>query len=376
MLLLAVLMLLSGCGGQEVSMAADPYRGMVKVSTGFGTEMWVELYEDVMLNPLSASTDFARENGRLNYTGAEVQTLQGVDVSEHQGIIDWAAVAADDIDFAIIRAGYRGYSEGGLFEDACFQDNMNGAAENEIPVGLYFFSQATSVKEAEEEAEFLVEHISRYVPEAFALPIFYDWETIGVENARTDDVSAETVTACAKAFCDTLSAAGYIPGVYAYRYLGYFTYDLSELLGYPLWMGAVGDTPDFFYHHDLWQYSVEGHVDGIKGDVDLNLMFLWDEISEGYAAAMEYLPADGSGRFAPLETADSKELLTLLNSGSWTDGQRCGCEGQIILKSGEKVLLYCEDCGGFYDNGRVLTLNKKTCKDVNLLLRSYDGVVR
>ena len=370
--LLAALLLLTGCSGEtEPLPTADPYRGMVSVPSGHGTEMWVDLHEDVLLNTLRAE-DFAVEQDRVVYTGTDVPTLRGIDVSEHQGVIDWAAVAADDIDFAIIRAGYRGYSEGGLFEDAYFQSNMNGAAENDLPVGLYFFSQATSVKEAKEEAEFLLEHIRDYDPATFDLPIFYDWETIGVADARTDDVPAETVTACAKAFCETIAAAGYTPGVYAYRYLGYFTYDLSQLTDYPLWMGAVGNSPDFYYRHDIWQYSIEGKVKGIRGDVDLNLMFLWDRLPAAQRyAALEYRKTDGSGTFAAFSADDSAELATLLNAGAWAAGDMCDCDDPHTLKSGAYVLRYCPDCGMFFDDGQVLTLNKKTRRSVNALLEPY-----
>ena len=374
LLWILVLMLLSACGKEDPAESLQsPYQGMVQVASGYGTQLWVELHEDVALNTLNDPADFVREKGRVTYTGAEVESLQGIDVSEHQGAIDWAAVAADGIDFAVIRAGYRGYSEGGLFEDSYFRDNLKGAAENNIPLGLYFFSQATSVKEAEEEAAFLLAQLKAWKPDDFALPIFYDWETIHVENARTDDVPPETVTACAKAFCEAIAAAGYSPGVYAYRYLGYFTYDLAQLSDYPLWMGAVGDSPDFFYRHSIWQYTINGRVNGIRGDVDMNLMFLWKESGETYGGDMAYLPGNERGVFLPLETELGEEIQTLLNGKPWKAGEACACETPLLLKSGEKVLRYCEDCGAFYDEGRVLSLERKAKKKLNGLLEDALG---
>lgn len=264
---LALLLLLCGCTSGE---AVDPYAGMVQVESGFGHKMWVTLHEDVPANDLTAE-DFAE--GR--YIGSGYTVRQGIDVSEHQGAVDWAAVAGDGIDFAIIRAGYRGYSKGGLFVDNYFFENMNGAIENGLDIGIYFFSQATSAEEAVEEADFLIEEmLSLYVPETFTLPIFYDWESISTDDARTDGLSGDVITECALAFCARLAEAGYTPGVYAYRNLGYFSYDLPRMTHLTWWVAALNDYPDFYYKHDFWQYSITGSVDGVDGDVDRNMMFI------------------------------------------------------------------------------------------------------
>lgn len=265
---LVLALLLCGCGPKET--LCDPYEGMVQVESGLGTKMWVKDYEDVPVSAF-APGDFSESGGRVGYTGGSYRAETGIDVSEHQGAIDWEAVAGDGIGFAVIRAGYRGYSEGGLFTDNTFFENMDGAMENGLDIGVYFFSQATTPQEAEEEAGYLLELLDRYAPETFALPVFYDWETIVGDEARTDGMTGEQITACAVAFCEAVRAAGYTPGVYAYRNLAYYSYDLSAIAGYALWMGALGDWPDFYYRHDVWQYSATGRVDGIDGEVDLNL---------------------------------------------------------------------------------------------------------
>ncbi|MGN1002572.1 MAG: glycoside hydrolase family 25 protein [Oscillospiraceae bacterium] len=279
---LALVLLLGGCGGKET--LYDPYEGMVQVESGFGTQMWVKEYEDVPVSTF-APEDFSENGGRVVYTGSGHSAAAGIDVSEHQGAIDWDAVAADGIDFAVIRAGYRGYSEGGLFLDNYFFDNMDGALRNGLDIGVYFFSQATTPQEAEEEARFLIGYLDMYMPEVYTLPIFYDWESIVSDEARTDGMTGEQITACAVAFCQAVEAAGYTPGVYAYRNLAYYSYDLSAIAGYPLWMGALGDWPDFYYRHDIWQYSATGRVDGIDGEVDLNLWLR--EGTEAVPAAAE-----------------------------------------------------------------------------------------
>ncbi|MBR1497630.1 MAG: glycoside hydrolase family 25 protein [Oscillospiraceae bacterium] len=264
------LLLLAGCGGdREPVQTADPYAGMVQVESGYGTKMWVTKHEGLPVN-LLRQADFS--DGV--YTGADFKVLRGVDVSEHQGRIDWKAAASDDIDFAILRAGYRGYGEAGTMRrDLYFVENIEGALANGLDTGVYFFSQATSPEEAEEEAAFLLDILAAYGPEKMKLPVYYDWEDIGVDAARTDGVHGETITACAEAFCAKIREAGYQTGVYAYRYLGYFSYDLSRLDDCSLWIAAINSYPDFYYAHELWQYSANGSVSGITGPVDLDYWF-------------------------------------------------------------------------------------------------------
>lgn len=266
-LLLALGLLLCGCGRSE---PADPYEGMVQVETGFGNRMWIRPIEGLPVNAIGPE-DFT--DGV--YTGSEYEVLQGIDVSEHQGEIDWEAVAADGIDFAIIRAGYRGYSEGGLFEDAYFHDNMEGAIKAGLDVGVYFFSQAVNTEEAVEEAAYLMELLVNY-GDKLSMPVFYDWESIGNDEARTDGLGGEIITDCALAFCEALQTRGYDTGVYFYRNLGYFSYDLSRLSHLTWWAAALNDYPDFYYEHFLWQNAVTGpgSVDGVEGEVDRNMLFI------------------------------------------------------------------------------------------------------
>ena len=269
-LLLCSCLLLSGCGEEpEPPPTPNPHAGMVEVESGFGTTMWVKEYENLPVNPLGPE-DFS--GGR--YVGGEYLVRRGIDVSEHQGEIDWAAVKGSGVEFAVLRAGYRGYgAEGNLHEDQYFQKNLEGVLSQGLDLGIYFFSQATGPEEALEEAEFLLSLLSACPPEALALQVYYDWEAIGVEEARTDGMTGETITRCAAAFCQRIAAAGYRPGIYAYRELAYFTYELPALRYYPLWIGAIGSYPDFYYAHELWQYSVVGQVPGIAADVDLDYLF-------------------------------------------------------------------------------------------------------
>lgn len=283
---LAVLLLLCGCSGIDTEAAptatVDPHAGMVRVDSGYGAKIWVKKYEDVDVNPLR-EVHVTQVEEVIDENGVQYDLLNGIDVSEHQGQIDWAALAASEERpaFVILRAGYRGYGEEGrLCTDAWFDENVSGARENGIPMGVYFFSQAVNEEEAVEEAEFLLQLLNGHDPEEFSLPIFFDWEEISGQTARTDGVDGKTLTSCALAFCRTLESAGYVPGIYSYRSLSYFRYDLAAIADYPMWMGALGSCPDYYYTFAIWQRSTTGTLPGIEGNVDLDVIFVAREAGE------------------------------------------------------------------------------------------------
>lgn len=235
----------------------------------------LEVLEGVPLNQYDPAAFTLEESGRVSYQGDEVSVRSGVDVSVHQGEIDWQAVAADGVDFAMIRLGYRGYTQGGLNLDNCFQQNMQGALEAGLDVGVYFFSQAISEEEAREEADFVLQALEAY---DLSGPVAFDWEFITPGNgARTDGMDGETLTRCALAFCGRVQEAGFQPLIYFNKNLGYLTYDLSQLTEYPFWLAEYDSVPEFYYHFDLWQYSNQGAVAGIQGNVDLNLELRWKQ---------------------------------------------------------------------------------------------------
>ena len=210
------------------------------------------------------------EDGTITYSGA---ARYGIDVSAHQGEIDWAAVAGDGVEFAILRIGYRGYSAGALNLDGQFEANYAGAREQGIDVGVYFFSQAISEEEAREEARQVLAWLEG---KEIQCPIVYDWEHIEEDTARTDSVDGETVTACARAFCEEIREAGYDPMIYCNGMLGYLSYDLTQLGDYPLWYAEYEDYPSYAYEVTIWQYTEAGTVAGIQGTVDRNIWFQAD----------------------------------------------------------------------------------------------------
>ena len=218
-------------------------------------------------DPAAFSTD---SQGWIHYEKDGKQAAQVVDVSVYQGEIDWQAVADSGIDFAMIRVGYRGYSQGTLKMDERFQANIEGALDAGLDVGVYFFSQATTVAEAEEEADFVLEAIRNY---PIQYPVVFDWEYISSQEARTEGMDGQGITQCASAFCELVSVAGYTPMVYFNQDMGYLVYQLDQLDSSLFWLAEYDSKPDFYYDFDMWQYTHTGTVPGIQGNVDLNLAF-------------------------------------------------------------------------------------------------------
>jgi GH25 family lysozyme M1 (1,4-beta-N-acetylmuramidase) len=235
-------------------------------------------YRDQALTPLDgvAVNSYVKdifafdENGRAVYASESGSAKVGVDVSFHQGDIDWAAVAADGVDFAMIRLGYRGYTQGGLIVDTYFYQNIQGALDAGLDVGVYFFSQAVTPEEAQEEADFVCALLADY---NVTYPVAFDWEyiTSGNGEARTVGMTGETLTQCVRAFCDRVAEKGYETAVYFNQDMAYLTLDLSQLTDIPFWLAEYGGAPDFYYDFDLWQYTAAGSVAGIEGKVDLDL---------------------------------------------------------------------------------------------------------
>ena len=217
-------------------------------------------------NPYSAE-DFIYENGFLTCTAA--QTMVGIDVSVHQGVIDWQQVAAAGVDFVMIRAAYRGYKYGQVNEDSNALANIQGARDAGLLVGVYIYSQAINVAEAVEEAEFLLTMLEGV---QLDLPITFDWERYSGDS-RTANVSGRTVTNCAIAFCETIRGADREAMIYFNPTQALEELSLPELTEYPFWLAQYDTEAMFPYRVDMWQYSNKGSVPGIGGNVDLNIGF-------------------------------------------------------------------------------------------------------
>lgn len=234
-------------------------------------EVYVPLLTDVPLNQFDNQNYHNANNGLKYYIeNGEVKNLAGIDVSAHNGDIDWHRVKAFGIDFAIVRVGFRGYESGAAKLDPNYEKNISGAIAAGIKVGVYFFSQALTIDEALEESNMVLDAINGY---DISFPVIYDWEVIYDDNARTDEMKVEDFTDTAIAFCENIKNNGYVPMVYGSRKLCYLKYDMSRLK-YDFWLADYNPETSYYYSYQIWQYSSTGKVDGISGDVDLNLSFV------------------------------------------------------------------------------------------------------
>lgn len=208
-----------------------------------------------------------REDGTL----VEALETRGIDVSKWQANIDWKAVAGAGIDFAIIRVGYRGYTGGTLVEDEYFRKNIAGATKAGIKVGVYFFSQAVTEAEAIEEASAAIAAVKGY---HLDYPIFIDTEwSGGYPNGRADKLSKADRTKVVKAFCKTVRNSGYKAGVYASKSWYHDNLYADELNEYFIWVAQYNTECNYTGKYDMWQYTSQGSVPGIKGNVDMNVCY-------------------------------------------------------------------------------------------------------
>lgn len=205
--------------------------------------------------------DFEYDHGRYS---EGINISKGIDVSKYQKDIDWEKVKEDGVEFAFIRVGFRGYgSTGSLNEDILYKENIEGALKASIPVGVYMFSQATSVYEAVEEADYILERIRDY---NITLPVIMDYEFAGdygrLERAQ---LSREEATAVCNAFCERVSEEGYEAMVYAdYGMLRDHLYPSEIEDNYKIWIARWNDTTEYDSDYNAWQFSDIGRVEGIS----------------------------------------------------------------------------------------------------------------
>lgn len=203
-----------------------------------------------------------REDGSLD--GGNVM---GIDISKHNGTVDWNAVKNAGVEFVILRCGYRGSASGMLVEDEKFRTNIKGATAAGLKVGIYFFSQAVNEMEAVEEASLTLSLIKGH---KISYPVYIDVEAA---NGRADGLSAAERTKVVKAFCETVRDSGYTAGVYSNKNWFAEKMDTGAFGNYRIWLAQYTESPTYTGRYEMWQYSSRGTIPGIKGDVDLNICY-------------------------------------------------------------------------------------------------------
>ena len=258
--------------GQEFAYVLRSYYPDDLVVTTNGGIHFFPILEELAKNDYLQENLTVLENGEYQYVvDGQVVSHKGIDVSQHQGEIDWQQVAQDGVEFAILRVGFRGYgSEGRLVLDEQFENNVKGALSNGIKVGVYFFSQAISAEEGLEEAKLVLEQIAPY---RITGPVVCDVERQSSSDSRTKNATKEQRTAAAVAFCQAVEEAGYRPMVYFNLSGAVSLLDLPQVEKYDKWFAHYTREMYFPYEYKIWQYSQTGKVQGINGDVDLDIGF-------------------------------------------------------------------------------------------------------
>ncbi len=226
-------------------------------------------YFDKNGNPVTGQQTIQGMQYSFNADGSlQLNGTMGIDVSKHNGSIDWNAVKNAGVDYAIIRCGYRGSATGVLVEDQMFRKNIQGAQAAGIKVGIYFFSQAVNDREALEEASLTLDLIRKY---KITYPVFMDVEAA---NGRADGMDAASRTQVIRTFCETIRGGGYTAGVYANKtWLG-SKMNVGSLGSYRIWLAQYASVPTYGGRYEMWQYSSTGRIAGIPQPVDLNISYM------------------------------------------------------------------------------------------------------
>ena len=252
----------SATSAGEVVTINDSVMGDIEIQTVKGAEV----------NTYTADNLVTDENGIPAYyeNGQKISHL-GIDLSEFQGDVDFAAMKEAGVEFVMLRIGGRYYGDDGvLYTDKNFDTNYDKAKAAGLKVGAYFFSQAISAEDAKQEANYTLEKLNK---RALDYPIGFDWENIQEEAARPDSVTGDQLTAIAEAFCDSVTEAGYKAIVYSNTSQMLIMYDFETMKDYDFWLADYREFPTMYYKFDMWQYSKEGKIAGVEGTVDMNISF-------------------------------------------------------------------------------------------------------
>lgn len=223
-----------------------------------------DIYDAHMSNITTTTTTTTTATTTTTVTSRDCSRgLKGIDVSQWQGDIDWNKVKKDNVNFAVIRAGYGKYASQ---EDPKFDTNMVNAHKAGMDCGVYWYSYATSVAEAYTEAEVCYSIIKDY---NFEYPVFFDIEEDSQRNLSTAEVSA-----IIDAFCSTMEKKGYYVSIYSYAsFLNTKVYS-NVLDKYDVWVAHFDvSAPSYNRQYGIWQYSSTGRINGISGDVDLDYAY-------------------------------------------------------------------------------------------------------
>lgn len=236
-----------------------------------GTEEWVSINQYLARNDYDYSGLVYQKPLMKYYENNTRVSYAGVDISKTQDYVDFLELRRAGIDFVMLRLGQRGYSSGEITMDEYFMDNLKRASDAGLDVGVYFFSQAVTVEEAEEEAQFVIDTISE---NKIQYPVVFAMDTIPNEVSRIDSLDKMQRTNIALAFMDKIRENGYFPMIYGDKEWLIQKLSLGSMIGYDVWLSQEKDIPDYPYQFVMWQYTTHGTIAGIAGDANLNICFI------------------------------------------------------------------------------------------------------
>lgn len=238
-----------------------------------GSQEWVLINSYLKKN----TYDFTRleeKNGLKKYVdGGKTLSYLGADLSKYNGDVNFASMKAAGVDYVMIRVGSRGYNTGKITLDEKFNDYIKAASEAGLQIGVYFASQAISQEEASQEADFVLQNLAPYQT-SITYPVAFDMEFAANDEARIDVLRTADRTAIATTFLDKIKNAGYIPMVYGNKEWLIKEVDMTGLQQYDVWLSQEEEAPDYPYQFAMWQYTTDGVLNGVPGDVGLDISFV------------------------------------------------------------------------------------------------------
>ena len=270
---------------EDVIKVISGYGGIEKNPTpGYNIIIDIKQFEDgihtLRVEAISREGElmYAQDKSIVIYNNYEF----GIDVSNWNGTIDWAKVKEHGVDFAMIRSGFRGYGQSGsLNMDSKFVANMKGAIANNIDIGVYFYSQAITVEEAVEEADYVIKLLKENGFEnSLTFPIVIDTEEVEDAEGRANSLTKDLRTLIVRVFCERIKQYGYTPMIYANKWWLMDKLDMNQLKDYDVWLAHYTHTndpannpSDYTGSHQIWQYTDSGKINGISTKVDLNISY-------------------------------------------------------------------------------------------------------
>ncbi len=243
------------------------------IKTSDGKEEWVLISPYLTKHTYNFKNLSESANLRKYTDNGKKISYVGVDISKHNGQVNFNSIKSAGVDYVMLRLGARGYSTGQISLDDNFVENMEAAVEAGLDIGVYFYSQAVSLEEVMQEVNFVIQNLEPYRAH-ITYPVAFDMENVPNDKARIDGLSRDDKTAIANAFLGGIQAAGYAPMIYGNKEWLIKNVDLAKLQDYDVWLSQEQDIPDYPYQFAMWQYTTTGVLNGVSGDASLNLCFV------------------------------------------------------------------------------------------------------